>query len=183
METAAARPPRVIRWALALGIAIVLNVFFYALAALAVPPPMYDQYCPARLGPVPQSQAVCESTGGSWVANQPTAVSQSEKIATPTGYCDLYTRCQVPYEQAVSRHALEAFALMVGLGILVLIIGLLPLGSAAIATGLSYGGVLALVIASVSYWGSAGSWVRLLIATAGLAALLYVGWKRFRDDQ
>ena len=183
MEPVVTHPPRVIRWALALGIAIVLNVLFFSIASLALPAPQYDQYCPVNTGPVPQSQAACDATGGTWTANPVGPAPASLKV-TPesTGYCDLYSKCQRPYQDAVSQHALYAFVLMVVLGIGALATGLMPLGSSAIASGLSCGGALALVIGSISYWSNAGGWIRLTIAATGLVALLYIGWQRFQDE-
>ncbi len=70
---------------------------------------------------------------------------------------------------------------MTALGIVALIAGFMPIGSSIVSSGLSYGGVLALIIGSAEYWGTAGYWIRLAIATVGLVALLYIGTKRFRD--
>lgn len=183
MEPVTTHPPRVIRWALALGIAIILNVLFFSIASLALPAPQYDQYCPVNAGPVPQSPAKCAAAGGIWTANPAGPAPESSTLTSkPTGYCDLYSKCQQPYQEAVSQRALYAFVLMVVLGIAAITTGLTPLGSSAIASGLSYGGALALVIGSISYWSNAGGWTRLIIAAAGLAALLYIGWQRFRDE-
>jgi uncharacterized membrane protein len=93
----------------------------------------------------------------------------------------MYAKCQKPYQAAVDQHALYAFVIMVGLGVIALIVGFIPIGSSIVSSGLSYGGVLAFIIASMQYWGSAGNWIRLLISTVGLVALLYIGWRRFRD--
>ena len=60
-------------------------------------------------------------------------------------------------------------------------IGVLPLGSSIVSAGLSYGGVVTLVVASMQYWGEASDYVRLAIATVALLILLFLGWRRFRD--
>lgn len=183
METPAsgtARHPVFVRFALLLGIAVILNIFFFVLVALVLPAPQNSAFCPSQNRPQPQNAASCDAQGGLWTetGSQP-AVSGAP--LQPSGYCDLYATCEQPYQQAVNAQALYAFAFITGLGILALVVGLLPLGSSMISSGLSYGGVLALVIGSASYWGTAGNWIRLAIAAAGLAALLYIGWKRFRD--
>ena len=71
--------------------------------------------------------------------------------------------------------------MLVGLGVVSLVIGVFPLGSSIVSGGLSYGGVLAMVIGSAQYWNQAGNWLRLLISFIALVALLYIGFKRFRD--
>jgi hypothetical protein len=76
---------------------------------------------------------------------------------------------------------MRVFVVMVGFGVLSIVVGVLPLGSSIVSTGLSYGGVLALIIGSAQYWSEAGNWLRLAIAAIALAALIYIGLRRFRD--
>lgn len=170
--------PKFVRWALMLGIMVILNVFFFVLTALAFPEPKFEDFCPAadRLSPQPINKETCEAVDGVW---NPTAEYSPKTEAA--GYCDLYAKCQKPYDTAREDHALKAFVLMIGLGLVALVVGLMPLGSSMVASGLSYGGVLAFVIGSMSYWGTASNWVRLAIAGVGLVALLVIGLKRFKD--
>lgn len=170
--------PKFVRWALMLGIVVILNVFFFVLVSVVFPEPKYEDFCVAAAKPAPQpiNQAACEAADGIW---NPTPEYSPKTDAA--GYCDLYAKCQKPYETAREAHALKAFVLMIALGLLALIVGLMPLGSSMVASGLSYGGVLAFVVGSMSYWGTADSWVRLAIAGVGLVALLYIGIRRFKD--
>ena len=175
--------PKFVRWALMLGIVVILNIFFTVLVALALPTPDYSVYCPMANMPAPLDAATCDSAGGTWTdygAPAPAPAAATKPVA-PSGYCDTTATCQPLYQAASDQHALYAFVLLVGLGVLALIIGLMPFGSSIVSAGLSYGGVLAFVIGSAEYWGTAGNWIRLLITAIGLAALLYIGWKRFKD--
>ncbi len=179
METT--HQPKFVRWALMLGIIIILNVFFSVIVSLAYPAPDYNKYCPNIQPSVTAADsAACEAQGGVWNAQ---AVDQTgASKASPSGYCDMYAKCQPLYQAANDQHALYAFVITVGLGILALIVGLfVPIGSSIVSSGLSYGGVLAFVVASTEYWGTAGNWVRLFISTVGLIALIYIGWRRFKD--
>ncbi len=186
MEPTAARAPhpKFVRWALMLGIVVILNVFFSVVVALALPAPEYNVFCPAANQPALSAAdaKTCDAAGGVWTeypsAPAPDGTALSLKAA---GYCDYTAKCQKPYQAASDTRALYAFVLMTGLGVLALVAGLMPIGSSIVSSGLSYGGVLALVIGSASYWGTAGNWLRLAIATVGLLALLYIGWRRFRD--
>jgi len=174
--------PKFVRWALMLGIVVILNVFFTVIVALAYPAPIYDNYCPQKN--VTATDVVsCNAEGGVWnVYSQGSSdILVPATKPTPTGYCDMYAKCQKPYQAANDQHALYAFVLMIGLGIVALVIGLLPLGSSIVSSGLSYGGVLSFIIGSIQYWGTAGNWIRLAISAVGLIALLYIGWRRFRD--
>ena len=180
METTTTHP-KFVRWALMLGIVIVLNIFFSVILALAYPAPVYEAYCP-QVNVVPTDSATCDEHGGVWSAYAPAVPAPAEATSPKaTGYCDLYAKCQKPFQAAQDQHALYAFVLMNGLGVIALVAGFMPLGSSIVSSGLSYGGVLALVIGSAEYWGTAGNWIRLAITAVGLVALLYIGWRRFRD--
>ena len=159
-----------------LGIVVILNVFFTVIVALAYPSPQYNDYCPNIQSSVtPVTAATCDAQGGVWNSAATTKPTVAE------GYCDMYAKCQKPYQAAADQHALYAFVIMIGLGIVAFAFGLIPFGSSIVSSGLSYGGVLSFIIGSMEYWGSAGNWIRLAISAAGLVALLYIGWRRFRD--
>jgi hypothetical protein len=99
----------------------------------------------------------------------------------PAGYCDLFQKCQPLFDEAHKQYAMYSFVVMIGLGILSIIVGVLPIGSSIVSTGLSYGGVLALLVASVGYWGEAGNLLKLGMSFIALVALIYIGVKRFKD--
>ncbi len=169
--------PKFVRWALMLGIVVILNVFFVVLTSLVFPEPNFEDFCPAsRSFQIVDTQIACEAEDGVWRPNP-----EYSPKTNAAGYCDLCAKKQEPYEAAREDHALKAFVLMIALGLVALIIGLMPLGSSIVSSGLSYGGVLAFIIGSMSYWDTADSWVRLAIAGVGLVALLGIGLKRFRD--
>lgn len=173
--------PKFVRWALMIGIVVILNIFFSVVLALAYPAPKYEDFCPAQLKVSPTDAPTCDAEGGVWTEYSPALERVDPSSPKTTGYCDMYAKCQKPFQAANDQHALYAFVLTVGLGILALVAGLMPIGSSIVSSGLSYGGVLAFVIGSAEYWGTAGNWIRLGIATVGLVALLYIGWRRFRD--
>ena len=172
--------PKFVRWALLLGIVVILNIFFSVVLALAYPAPKYEDYCPQK-NITPTTAVACDENGGVWTEYSPAPVPSDITMPKQTGYCDMYAKCQKPYQTANDEHALYAFVLMVGLGVIALVAGFVPLGSSIVSSGLSYGGVVALVVGSAQYWGTAGNWIRLAIASVGLIALLYIGWRRFRD--
>ena len=183
MENTTPRP-KFVRWALMIGIVAILNIFFNVVIALAYPEPKYDNYCPNVGQVTPVDPTACDAQGGVWNTYVPPAPPATDGINfTPkaSGYCDLYAKCQKPYQAALDQHALYAFVIMTALGVLSILIGLVPIGSSIVSSGLSYGGVVALIIGSMQYWGSAGNWIRLGISTVGLITLLYIGWKKFKD--
>jgi hypothetical protein len=185
METiTTAQHPKFVRWALMLGIVIILNIFFNVVLTLFYPAPDYNAYCPAQPTVSPTDAATCDAQGGVWTED-PNAPTPAEMNGTTkpieTGYCDMTAKCQPLYDAAESQHELYGFVIMVGLGLLSLIAGFMPLGSSIVSSGLSYGGVVALIFASARYWSDAGSWIQLAISVIGLIALIFIGVRRFRD--
>lgn len=172
--------PKFVRWAVMLGIVIALNLFFFAARALILPEPSFEDYCPTRLQPAATEDA-CVAQEGVWVATPDNAQVTAVMKPSPEGYCDLYQKCQPLYDEAQKEYQMYAFAIMLGLGILSIIVGVLPIGSSIVSTGLSYGGVLALIVAAFGYWDQAGNMLRLLMSVIALGALLYIGIKRFKD--
>ncbi|MBA3789107.1 hypothetical protein H0X32_01775 [Patescibacteria group bacterium] len=176
--------PRFVRWAVMLGIVIALNIFFFVVNSLIFPAPKYEDFCRSGNAPAPLSQDSCITEGGTWSPAPPVDPVGAQNVTvpkTPDGYCDLYTKCQKPFQTAQQDHQLKTFGVLVGFGVLSLIIGVFPIGSSIVSGGLSYGGVLAMVIGSAQYWSEAGNWLRLGISFIALVVLLYIGYKRFRD--
>ncbi|HEC94247.1 MAG TPA: hypothetical protein ENI56_02675 [Candidatus Kaiserbacteria bacterium] len=172
--------PRFVRWALLIAIVIVLNIFFFVFQQNIFPSPKYDTYCPQPTQKAFTEKA-CVAQQGVWNAYPPVSPGVTSSKSQITGYCDYYASCQPKYESARSTQHLYAFALLMVLGITALVIGFMPIGSSIVSSGLSYGGVLALLIASMQYWSDAGSLLRLGISAVALAILIYVGMRSFKD--
>lgn len=177
MET---KHPKFVRWAVLLGIVIALNLFFLVGRSLVLPEPLYDDYCPTHTQPAFTEEG-CVAQDGVWVPTPEDPRVTAVVKPSPEGYCDLYQKCQPVYDAELEKYQMYSFVILVGLGLLSLIVGVVPMGSSIVSSGLSYGGVLALVIATIGYWDSAGNLLRLLVSVIALGALIYVGLKRFRD--
>jgi hypothetical protein len=148
--------PKFVRWAVMIGIVIVLNVFFMVMRGLVFQEPNYTDFCPNP--PMPVAASIGETS-----SNYDT------------------TACSAAYTKAENQYQLDGFIMLIGLGVLAIIIGVIPLGSSIVSTGLSYGGVLAFIIASGQYWTDAGNWLRFAISLIALIVLVYIGFKRFKD--
>ncbi|MEK9160774.1 MAG: hypothetical protein AAB440_01930 [Patescibacteria group bacterium] len=172
--------PKFVRWAVMLGIVIALNLFFFAARAIVLPEPMFDDYCPTTVQPAATEEA-CVKQDGVWVLTPENPQVTAVVKPSPAGYCDLYQKCQPLYDDASEKYQMYAFVFMVGLGVLSLIAGVIPMGSSIVSTGLSYGGVLALIIAAFGYWDQAGNLLRLTMSVIALGVLLYIGVRRFKD--
>lgn len=183
----APKHPKFVRFALLAGIVVVLNVFFFVVVQMIISPPQYSKYCPQTTKQA-NSAATCEAQGGVWKdsISAPSPVPSSQKTVSrekSSGYCNYYIKCQTSYDTARESAHLYSFILMTVLGVVALVIGVVPIGASIVSSGLSYGGVLALIIGSLQYWGSADSWLRLVISGLALVVLIYLGIRRFQDER
>jgi len=160
-----------------LGIVVALNIFFFVANSLVFPQVKYEDFCPANQ-PSPVSADACTTAGGAW---NPVSDENATAPKAPDGYCDMTSKCQTPYEKASEQRQMKVFVLMVALGVVSIVVGVLPLGSSIVSTGLSYGGVLALIVGAAQYWSEAGNLLKLGISGLALIALIYIGIRRFRD--
>lgn len=157
-----------LRWALILGIIIILNLFFNYAISLVYDAPDRDKYFSVN------TESECMEIGGEWNQFEDRGLSSAGEIA---GYCnadEVYREAREPYERNV-------FIALVVLGVLSLGVGVFVSGAPAVATGLSFGGVLSLVIGSLRYWSSADDIIRLLILAIALALLIWLGITKFKD--
>src|SRR5262249_48174769 len=148
--------------------------------SLVLPMPIYDDYCPTRVQPA-ATEAGCKAQSGVWVPTPDDASVTAVVKPNPEGYCDLYQTCQPLFDDAMKNYQMYSFIMLVGLGVLALIAGVIPMGSSIVSSGLSYGRVLALIIAAGGYWNDAGNFLKLGISFIALAALIYLGARRFKD--
>lgn len=169
----------ILKWVLIVSIVIVLNLFFSVGLRLVYPGPEYEQYCPVQLNyQEPKDSQACVALGGAW--NGPTMVDASV-TPKPQGYCDLTYTCRMSYDKTREIYNRNVFVIMVILGLASIIIGFLTSGASAVSSGLSFGGVVALIIGTVSYWSDMQDYIRLIILALALAALIWLGVKKIRD--
>ena len=177
----------ILKWLLVIGITIVLNLFFNYAIKVAYNEPKYDSFCPQKQVTVePQNQNACLAEGGAWTEyNKPinvnTSVTKPEIISQQTGYCDLTFTCRQGYENASSVYNRNVFIVLVILGVLSLVVAFFVSNISAVSLGLSFGGVLSLIIASMRYWSDMNDYLRLITLGLALVILVVLGIKKIRD--
>ncbi len=171
----------VFKWALIIAIVIVTNLFFNYATSLVYVEPNYEKYCPADVyNRAYENKNQCLENGGMWseqVVPVDTKITNAKKTEI-TGYCNPTYTCQKKYDGASKLYDRNIFIVLVSLGVLIILAGAfvsVPLLSIAF----SWSGVLSLVIASMRYWGSADSIVRVIILGAALVALIWLAVKKF----
>lgn len=177
---------RVLSWAFIIGIIIVLNLLFNVGVSLFYESPAWEDFCTQeQVVPAINTQEECLNVGGQWVedgtvdaAGRPVAVKLDIER---TGYCNQYFTCQQEFDDARDVYNKTVFVVLVILGLLAIIAGFVAKQYHVVANGLSLGGVVSLIIASVRYWPSAPDTIRFAILLVALAVLIWFGIKKFKE--
>ena len=172
----------VIKWALSIGIIVVLNLFFAVAIETVYPAPEFNDFCTQeQVTEEYGNEDSCVAAGGQWnetIAKPETSGSNRNVVS---GWCNANFTCAMEYQEASKDYARNVFVTLVVLGALSMIAGYVLRISPAVSAGLSYGGVLSFIIAAMRYWGEAGDIVRLVIVGIALLALIVIGVKKFKE--
>ena len=175
--------PKVLKWALIIGIVVVLNLFFNYAISLFYKEPDYNVYFrqPQVVEPITTKEA-CLQVGGQWTEN-PTYYKGEQApvpVTSPqiTSYCNPDFTKQQEFSDAQKVYQRTIFIILVVLGVISLALGAF-LVNEIVTLGLSWGGVLSLIIASMRYWSSADNLIRVLILGFALIVLIWLAIKKF----
>ena len=178
----------VLKWTLVFAIAIILNLFWTYATRVVYHEPEYETFCPqSQVIDLIETKEACLEVGGQWNANigmkEPMAVSP-ENTAKPTGYaqgyCDQTFTCNKNFQDATELYNRNFFIIFVIVGIASLILSVFLIGSEVVSLGLSFGGVLSLIIGSMSYWSNMNDMLRVVILGLALASLIWLAYKKFQ---
>ncbi len=173
---------KILKWSLILGIVIVLNLFFAYALKVVYKAPQYDQFCQQeQVIEKIDTQEACLAKGGQWNENIiDKGLVTGESVVRVPGYCNLNFVCENNFRDAQKSYEKNVFMTLVGLGVLSIIISFM-LGSAeVVAMGLSLGGVLSFIVASIRYWQYASEYLQVIILGLALAVLIWLGVKKFK---
>ncbi|MEK7585836.1 MAG: hypothetical protein AAB477_01205 [Patescibacteria group bacterium] len=178
-------PPRhgnVLKWSLIIAIVIVTNLFFNYAISLVYDEPSYDKFCPADVyNKAYDNKNQCLDNGGMW--SEQVVPVETMKASSPTktqitGYCNATYTCQKKYDEAYKLYNRNIFIILVSLGVIILVLGAF-MGVPLLSVAFSWSGVLSLIIASMRYWSSADSIIRVVILGVALGALIWLAVKKF----
>ena len=175
---------RILSWALVLGIVIVLNLFFNYAVQLVYDEPRWENFCPPDNGTIPVTATQCEARDGIWrndVTPRPPVDANITPPKTVTmSWCDLTSKCNQEFNDIDRVYRRNVFIILVAAGLVSLIIGLLA-AAGAVSLGLSFGGVLSLIIAAIRFWSNMDDYLRVIILGVALVLLIWLGLKKFRQ--
>ncbi len=175
------------KWALILGIIVVLNLLFNYGVSLVYKEPVYEDYFPQQqIVEQITNKEECLKAGGQWSENQKYVSVDGTASPVPvdsngnrvTGYCNADFTKQQEFNDARKVYDRNVFITLVILGVLCVIIGAF-MSIELLSTALSWGGVLSFIIASMRYWTSADNLVKVIILAIALGALIWLAIKKF----
>jgi hypothetical protein len=175
-----------IKWAIVIAIIVVLNLFFNYAISLVYKAPSYEGFCPNTLtSKTYTSKNMCTEAGGQWTETTAPVSVESTQVKNPvevTGYCNATYTCQQNFDGAQSVYNRNVFIVLVILGILSLVAGAYMMRiSGAVALGLSFGGVVTLIIGAIRYWSNMQDVLRVVVLAVALAALVWIGIKKIQE--
>lgn len=175
------------KFALALSIVVVLNLFFNVGIAAFYHQPKYDDFCGLETRQYYETKEACEAIGGEWIgyANgaypKPVRALEPGAPPEPREYCDAQAACRKEHQTAINLYNRNVFVILVVLGAISVGLGIFFSAVAAISSGFLYGGLLSFLIGSTRYWSDMNEYLRFIILGIVLAALVWVGWRKLKD--
>jgi len=170
------QPPKFVRWAVLIGIVVLLNVFSFISVSYVFPEPEFDTFCERQNVGLIETESQCVENEGKWNAYQGTVPKEGS-----LGYCDLNYECGMAFDEAQTNHAQTAFLILLAVGAAAIILGMFLKGSSIVAAGLSYGGVVLLITSGMRYLGDLDQLVQILAVGAALVLVLAIAYRKFRD--
>jgi len=170
-----------VRVTVLIGIAILVNVFLAYLVRVFYHEPAYTDFCPeSQVVESLPDRGSCLSVGGQW--NEPDSSQQVPYEKRMVGYCNAQFTCSKDFQSAEALYSRNLFVVFVVAGVLLLLGSAFLTGSKTMSSGLSLGGVFALIFGALRYWSDMDDRLRVVVSGIALFALLAIAWKRFRDE-
>jgi hypothetical protein len=175
---------KVLKWALIIGIVIVLNLFFnYALSLVYQQPDYNEFFTEVQVVEPITVKEKCLEIGGQWTEPDARYYDGVKPVGELKGWCDPDFTKRQEYEDKVKVYDRNVFITLVLLGAICVALGSFLKGNMLIGMALSMAGVLSFIIASMRYWGSADKLIKVVILAIALAILVWVAVKKFKDNQ
>ena len=152
------------KWALAIGIAIIFNLFVNYGVATFYKEPKWEDFCP-RYGPTPVR-----------LDNQSPADYNKEAQK----FDEKQQACSKAFEGVKAVYDGNVFIVLVVIGVLAVLLGIYTKVE-AVSTGFLFGGILSVIIGSIRNWSHLTDVWKFILLGLVLAMLVWIGLKKFRD--
>ncbi len=159
---------------LVLGIAIfilTISVGVYGISTLYGKSPNQNDYCPYI-----STQEECVAEGYEWINNTYYDGRYPAKpvVVDATGYCEVYRKCQEPFEKAQEKYHRKVFLTALPLGIIIIAVGAIVFGLESVGAGLMLGGVGIILYGVGGFWRFTEDWLKFVLSLVGLIIVIWI---------
>ncbi len=179
------------KWALAISIAIVFNLFVNYGVATFYKAPKYEEFCnfsyyPVKPVPIGGVSKVPDCPEFQASDNLTSECSQTRGIiqfrynssgCPVDAFCDT---CNARFEDSRNSYDSNIFFMLVVIGVAALIGGLL-VSLQSVGTGFLLGGIISILIGTIRNWSNLTDVIRFILLGIILVVLILVGYKKVRD--
>jgi len=189
-STSQPKSKKALKWVLIFGIALVVNLFFNYAIAVFYDEPEWSEFCEDKqVRIIPETQDDCLFVGGQWTEDRfiQKTIPRAGEVAVPVieedqkGFCNPNYTCGQNYQDSRTFYERNVFVMLVVIGVGLIVGSFFVAGFEAVALGLSFGGVLSLIIGTMRYWSNMDDYLRVIVLGLALAALIWLGVKKFKD--
>lgn len=175
--------------ALAIGIIIVLNLFFNFGIQTFYQSPKFENFCLQEIGEVRYGDRMaCESADGRWIESGIYPYGDFRPVPAPLeletereGYCDVFYNCRNEFQDERKIYDRNVFIILMLAGAAAFVVGLLVNAVVAVSSGFVFGGVLSFLIGTIRYWSDMHDYLRFVILGLILLTLIWIGYKKLRE--
>ncbi|MFH1598021.1 MAG: hypothetical protein ABIB97_03035 [Patescibacteria group bacterium] len=165
---------------LVISIVIVLNLFIGYGITTFWHTPQYEDYCTEEITSKTYSdQESCEAAGGKWIISAEVGVP--EEKSRISNWCEMDYQCRQEYQAASDVYGRNFFVVEIIAGVILIVVGLFAIKAQSVSLGLSFGGLLALIVGTMRHWSGMQEYLRFIILGLALIILIWVGVKKFKD--
>lgn len=155
---------------LVLGIVIIFNLFINYGVATFYDKPEYKDFCD-REEFSPKPLPLMEQRDGEDFDSE--AYEERQKAQK---------ECNEKYQAVNDLYKRNVFIILITAGIISIVIGFLIVQVEAVSLGLSFGGLISLIIGTIRYWSAMDDYLRFVILGIALIILIWIGIKKFRNE-
>lgn len=186
---------------LGIAIIIVFNLFVnYGISAF-YERPEYNDFCkPEIMRKGVETKERCDGIGGLWTENMnyktaippaPTMMEGIGGVKVPSeavigesaGWCDAYFTCQKDFEQVNNVYKRNLFIIWIVAGVLAIMASFFLFAVEIMSVTFMFAGIASFLIGTIVYWSAMQDYLRFIILGIALAVLIYVGYKKLKDNQ
>lgn len=193
MKAESAKAGSIKKWALAIAIAIVFNLFVNYGLATFYKEPKYENYCNSSYYPrkpvpafsvYPEVNKNCSEIIASEQDYQNCSAMKGyiqyrygDDGCQKSYFCET---CGAVYDSARNKYDGNAFFVLVIIGVAAVVAGVM-ISVEAVGSGFLLGGIISILIGTVRNWSNLTDVLRFVILGVILAMLVVIGYKKLRD--